>query len=82
MTPLEEAGDNATEKEVLYTLHHDEGSGKDKEEEDCYGELITGVQERIMELNIFTLSIRQPTQIHERITEGRSIMPTLAVRLT
>ena len=34
MTPLEEAGDNATEKEVLYTLHHDEGSGKDKEEED------------------------------------------------
>lgn len=45
-------------------------------------ELILGVHERIKELKILELSIRQPAQIQERIIEGRMISPTLVLRLT
>jgi len=48
----------------------------------CYNGLFTGVLERIVELKLLALSIRQPAQIQERITKGMSIVPTLAVRLT
>lgn len=50
--------------------------------EDRYEELITSVQESITELKILEFSMRYPTYIHERITEGRLIISTLVARLT
>ena len=35
--------------------------------EDCYGELITCVQQMIAELKPLELSVRQPTKTQERI---------------
>lgn len=49
--------------------------------EDCYDALMTSVIKRIAKLKILAQTVRQPTQIEERVRVERQIEPMFAARL-